>query len=240
MIDLNQIKFDEEFDIYKIKEDNKDTRIVSKRENLYFCSCIAKTTCCHIVAVKLYNNEPIEYLISGNISIAVFQKNEREKMGRKMKGHKKNSQPTRTIGSVASNIIDSESESEIDPKEILIRKCLEMIRISDAEEGSKLIRKTDLKNMDDIEYRIEFNEIDLEEFKSYFNKKAWEIIYDFFKSKKSFYVCSICRVLCNVEIESIMCSSCNFFYHYKCIKRNRNLKKLICNSCNIYKERNNL
>jgi hypothetical protein len=49
----------------------------------------------------------------------------------------KNSQPTRTIGSVASNIIDSESESEIDPKEILIRKCLEMIRISDAEEGSR-------------------------------------------------------------------------------------------------------
>ena len=89
LIDLNQIKFDEEFDIYKIKEDNKDTRIVSKRENLYFCSCIAKTTCCHIVAVKLYNNEPIEYLISGNISIAVFQKNKREKMGRKMKGHKK-------------------------------------------------------------------------------------------------------------------------------------------------------
>ena len=89
LIDLNQIKFDEEFDIYKIKEDNKDTRIVSKRENLYFCSCIAKTTCCHIVAVKLYNNEPIEYLISGNISIAVFQKNKRKKMGRKMKGHKK-------------------------------------------------------------------------------------------------------------------------------------------------------
>jgi len=55
-----------------------------------------------------------------------------------------------------------------------------MIRISDAEEGSRLIRKTDLKNIDDIEYRIEFNEIDLEEFKSYFNKKAWEIIYDFF------------------------------------------------------------
>ena len=51
-----------------------------------------------------------------------------------------------------------------------------MIRIGDAEEGSKLIRKTDLKNIDDIEYRIEFNEIDLEEFKSYFNKKAWEII----------------------------------------------------------------
>ena len=87
-----------------------------------------------------------------------------------------------------------------------------MIRIGDAEEGSKLIRKTDLKNIDDIEYRIEFNEIDLEEFKSYFNKKAWEIIYDFFKSKKSFNVCSICRVLCNVEIESIMCSSCNFIF----------------------------
>ena len=49
-----------------------------------------------------------------------------------------------------------------------------MIRISDAEEGSRLIRKTDLKNIDDIEYRIEFNEIDLEEFKSYFNKIAWE------------------------------------------------------------------
>ena len=87
-----------------------------------------------------------------------------------------------------------------------------MIRISDAEEGSRLIRKTYLKNIDDIEYRIEFNEIDLEEFKSYFNKIAWEIIYDFFKSKKSFYVCPICRVLCNVEIESIMCSSCNFFF----------------------------
>jgi len=43
-------------------------------------------------------------LISGNISIAVFNKNKREKMGRKMKGHKKNSQPTRTIGSVASLI----------------------------------------------------------------------------------------------------------------------------------------
>ncbi len=71
-----------------------------------------------------------------------------------MKGHKKNSQQTRTIGSVASNIIDSGSESEIDPKETLIRKCLEMIRISDAEEGSKLIRKTDLKNVNDIEYRI--------------------------------------------------------------------------------------
>jgi len=28
-------------------------------------------------------------LISGNISIAVFNKNKREKMGRKMKGHKK-------------------------------------------------------------------------------------------------------------------------------------------------------
>ncbi len=40
LIDLNQIKFDEEFDIYKIKEDNKDTRIVSKRENLFFCICI--------------------------------------------------------------------------------------------------------------------------------------------------------------------------------------------------------
>jgi len=61
LIDLNQIKFDEEFDIYKIKEDNRDTRIVSKRDNYYFCSCIAKTTCCHIVAAKLYNNEPIEY-----------------------------------------------------------------------------------------------------------------------------------------------------------------------------------
>jgi hypothetical protein len=92
--------------------------------------------------------------------------------------------------------------------------------------------------VDDIEYRIEFNEIDLEEFKSHFNKKAWEIIYDFFESKKSFYVCFICRVLCNVEIESIMCSSCNFFYHYKCIKRN--LKKLTCDSCNIYIDRNNL
>ena len=35
----------------------------------------------------------------------------------------------------------SESESEIDPKEILTKKRLEMIKISDAEEGYKLNRK---------------------------------------------------------------------------------------------------
>ena len=30
-----------------------------------------------------------------------------------------------------------------------------------------------LKNIEDKEYRIVFNEIDLEEFKTYFNKVAW-------------------------------------------------------------------
>ena len=38
---------------------------------------------------KEYKNSEKPYLISGNISIAVFNKNKREKMGRKMKGHKK-------------------------------------------------------------------------------------------------------------------------------------------------------
>ncbi len=92
-----------------------------------------------------------------------FKKIKEKKWVKKWKAIKKNSQQTRTIGSVASNIIDSESESEIDPNETLIRKRLEMIRISDAEEGSKWIRKTDLKNVDDI---------DLEEYKSYYNIKS--------------------------------------------------------------------
>ena len=52
--------------------------------------------------------------------------------------------------------------------------------------GSKLIRKTDLKNVDDIEYRIEFNEIDLEEFKSYFNKKPGRLYMIFLRAKNPF------------------------------------------------------
>ncbi len=70
---------------------------------------------CHIVAVKFYNNEPIDYLISGNISIAVFQKIKDRKWLEKWKA--------------------------LSMKEILKKKRLEMIKISDAEEGSKLIRQ---------------------------------------------------------------------------------------------------
>ena len=48
-------------------------------DNVYFCTCVQKTTCCNIVAVKIHNGESVEQLKSGNISAAVFEKNERKK-----------------------------------------------------------------------------------------------------------------------------------------------------------------
>ncbi len=50
---------------------------------------------------------------------------------------------------------------------------------------------------------------DLEEFQTYFNSSLEYHVWIFWE--KAFCVCSIFRVICNVENESIMFSSCNFF-----------------------------
>jgi hypothetical protein len=55
---------------------------------LYFCTCVQKTTCYHIVAVEIHNRESVEELKSGNISAAVFEKNDRQKWLGKREGTK--------------------------------------------------------------------------------------------------------------------------------------------------------
>ena len=71
--------------------------MIKNKDKVYFCTCVQKTTWCHIVAVKIHNGESVEELKSGNISAAVFEKNDRKKMARKMKGHRNNSQATKTL-----------------------------------------------------------------------------------------------------------------------------------------------
>jgi len=46
---------------------------------VYKNTCVQKTTCCHIVAVQIHNRESVEELKSGNISAAVFERNDRKK-----------------------------------------------------------------------------------------------------------------------------------------------------------------
>ena len=100
-------KDNEDYDknVYLIRSkelDPKEILIVLKNFDplVHRHTCVQKTTCCHIVAVKIHNGESVEQLKSGNISAAVFEKNDRKKMARKMKGHIKNSQATKTLCSV--------------------------------------------------------------------------------------------------------------------------------------------
>ncbi len=63
--------------------------MIKNKDKVYFCTCVQKTTCCHIVAVKIHNGESVEQLKSGNISASVFEKNNWKKMARKKRTHKK-------------------------------------------------------------------------------------------------------------------------------------------------------
>ncbi len=53
--------------------DNGEVRMIKNKDKVYFCTCVQKTTWCHIVAVKIHNGESVEELKSGNISAAVFE-----------------------------------------------------------------------------------------------------------------------------------------------------------------------
>ena len=95
-IDLKQISFDANLNVFHIIEDNGEVHMIKNKDKVYFCTCVQKTTCCQIVAVKIHNGKSVEELKSGYISAAVFEKKNFKKMGRKMKGHRNNSQATKT------------------------------------------------------------------------------------------------------------------------------------------------
>ncbi len=148
--------------------------LIIKQFNIAFCSCVQKTTCCHIVAVKINNGESVEELKSGNISAAVSEKNDRKKMSRKMKGHRKNSQTTKTLCSVnvetGSHITIT---NELTKKNLITEKCLSMlIREEVNRDQIKTFMKIDLKNHEEIILSSEFMELDLDEFKLLFHKTA--------------------------------------------------------------------
>jgi len=48
--------------------------MIKNKDKVYFCNCVQKT-----VAVKIHDGESVEELKSGNISAAVFEKNDRKK-----------------------------------------------------------------------------------------------------------------------------------------------------------------
>ena len=48
--------------------------MIKNKDKVYFCNCVQKT-----VAVKIHDGESVEELKSGNISAAVFEKDDRKK-----------------------------------------------------------------------------------------------------------------------------------------------------------------
>jgi len=136
--------------------------MIINKDKAYFCTCVQKTTCCHIVAVKIHNGGSVDELKSGNISAAVFEKNDRKKMARKMKGHRKNSQTTKTLFS--ANVVTGSYitiTNELIKKNLITEKCLLMlIREENNRDQIKIFKKIDLKNHEEIILSSEFMESD--------------------------------------------------------------------------------
>jgi hypothetical protein len=73
-----------------------------------------------------------------------------------------------------------------------------------------------LKNQEEIVLSSEFLELDLDELKLLFNKPAWREVEDLFEKNIIFFVCNICREICDTNNKHIICMKCNFYYHLKC------------------------
>ena len=59
-----------------------------------------------------------------------------------------------------------------------------------------------------------FLEFDINEIAKYFDKKAWQLVKHLYNEKKVHSLCSICNEFC--KSSCICCTTCSFWYHYKC------------------------
>ena len=62
------------------------------------CTCLEKVICCHILAVQFFKGAEIDKRFNlPSLSQVILANNDQQKTGRKMRGHEKNSKPSRML-----------------------------------------------------------------------------------------------------------------------------------------------
>ena len=91
------------------------------------CTCLEKVICCHILAVQYFNGAEIDKRFNlPSLSQVILANNDQQKTGRKMRGHEKNSKPTRLLNE-EEVITEPESDGAV-PEEEQMFKSLPFLK----------------------------------------------------------------------------------------------------------------
>jgi len=218
LVNKNRVKLDLELKVYLIK-DEKDNCFQVKLLPKPTCTCVEKTSCCHIMAVESINGVNIEnnYKIP-NISKITKTKNSGStgrKKSRKKRGHVVNSIDSQLIQASKSNMSMYEYEHYL--KELMDEKFHNLL---DQALSSKLVIQanmvcTDFSKLSDIFIK----DFDLKILKPMFDENAWKEVLSVYNLKIKKSTCIVCDNLCSEN--SIECDVCHYWYHFSCAKVSR-------------------
>ena len=184
------------------------------------CTCLEKVICCHILAVQYFNGAEIDKRFNlPSLSQVILANNDQQKTRRKMRGHEKNSKPTRLLNE-EEVITEPESDGAVPEEEQMFKSLafLKQFLKAEANFDQHIFSQTDLRDEINIDLDDKFiaPHFQLNELKNYFDEFSWVFVQKCFEKKIANSTCQDCNLLCHEY--SIQCDLCEKWFHSKCQK----------------------